>query len=69
MSLVEKRIRQILAEKNIPFEEFEHGAVYTCEEAAGVRGLESAGQGIKDAPVSVSHADPIKGNVIVGRNL
>jgi len=47
MSLVEKKIKQILAEKNIPFEEFEHEAVYTCEQAAAVRGLESAGQGIK----------------------
>jgi len=47
MSLVEKRIKEILSEKNIPFEEFEHEAVYTCEEAAAVRGLESAGQGIK----------------------
>lgn len=47
MSLVEKKIKQILAEKNIPFEEFEHEAVYTCEQAAAVRGLGSAGQGIK----------------------
>ena len=47
MGLVEKRIKQILAEKDIPFEEFEHEAVYTCEEAAAVRGLESAQQGIK----------------------
>lgn len=47
MSLVEKRIKQILAEKKIPFEEFEHEAVYTCEQAAAVRGLGSAKQGIK----------------------
>ena len=47
MSLVEKRIKQIFEEKEIPFEEFEHEAVYTCEQAAAVRGLESAQQGIK----------------------
>jgi len=47
MSLVEKRIKQILIEKNIPFEELEHQAVFTCEEAARVRGLKSAREGIK----------------------
>jgi Ala-tRNA(Pro) deacylase len=47
MSLVEKRIKQIFEEKEIPFEEFEHEAVYTCEQAAAVRGPGSAGQGIK----------------------
>ena len=47
MSLVEKRIKQILIEKKIPFEESEHEAVYTCEEAAKVRGLGSAKEGIK----------------------
>ena len=47
MSLVEKRIKQILIEKNIPFEEFEHEAVYTSEQAAAVRGLGSAKEGIK----------------------
>jgi len=47
MSLVEKRIKQILTEKNIPFEEFEHEAVYTCEQAAAVRGLGTAREGIK----------------------
>jgi prolyl-tRNA editing enzyme YbaK/EbsC (Cys-tRNA(Pro) deacylase) len=47
MSLVEKRIKQILIEKRIPFEELEHQAVFTCEEAARVRGLKSAREGIK----------------------
>ena len=47
MSLVEKRIRQILVEQKIAFEEFEHEAVFTCEQAAKVRGLESAEEGIK----------------------
>ena len=47
MSLVEKKIKQILNEKGIGFEEFEHEAVYTCEQAANVRGLKSAEEGIK----------------------
>ena len=47
MSLIEKRIKQILTEKNIPFEEYEHEAVYTSEQAAAVRGLGSAKEGIK----------------------
>jgi len=47
MSYVEKRIKQILVEKNIEFEEFEHEAVYTSKQAATVRGLKSAKAGIK----------------------
>ncbi len=47
MSWVEKKIKGILAEKNISFEEFEHEAVYTCEQAAVVRGLPSAREGVK----------------------
>jgi prolyl-tRNA editing enzyme YbaK/EbsC (Cys-tRNA(Pro) deacylase) len=47
MSLMEKRIKQILIERGVGFEEFEHEAVYTCEQAAKVRGLESAEEGIK----------------------
>ena len=47
MSLVEKKIKEILTEKNIPFEEFEHEAVYTCEQAEAVRGLGTAKEGIK----------------------
>jgi Ala-tRNA(Pro) deacylase len=46
-SLVEIKIKKILTENNIPFEEFEHEAVYTSEQAAHVRGLESAKEGIK----------------------
>lgn len=44
---VEEKIKQILTEKNIPFEEFEHEPVYTSEQAASVRGLKSAKEGIK----------------------
>jgi Ala-tRNA(Pro) deacylase len=47
MALVEKKIKQALTEKDIPFEEFEHEAVYTSEQAAHVRGLASAKEGIK----------------------
>jgi len=47
MSYVEKRIKQILAKKNIEFKEFQHEAVYTSEQAARVRGLKSAKSGIK----------------------
>ena len=47
MPYVEKKIKQILAEKNIEFEEFQHEAVYTSEQAARVRGLKSAKAGIK----------------------
>ena len=47
MSAVERKIKQILAEKGIPFEEVEHEAVYTSEQAATVRGLGSAREGIK----------------------
>lgn len=47
MSYVEKRIKQILVEKNVEFEEFQHEAVYTSEQAARVRGLKSAKAGIK----------------------
>jgi prolyl-tRNA editing enzyme YbaK/EbsC (Cys-tRNA(Pro) deacylase) len=34
MSFVEHRIKQILSSNRIEFEEMEHEAVYTCEEAA-----------------------------------
>ncbi len=47
MSYVEKRIKQILVEENIEFEEFQHEAVYTSEQAARIRGLKSAKAGIK----------------------
>lgn len=47
MPYVEKNIKRILAEKNIEFEEFQHEAVYTSEQAARVRGLNSAKAGIK----------------------
>ena len=47
MSLVFKRIKQVLKEKHIEFEECEHEPVYTSEQAAKTRGLESAKVGVK----------------------
>ena len=47
MSHLTERTKHILADKNIEFEEFEHEAVYTSEQAARVRGLSSAKQGVK----------------------
>jgi len=47
MPYLTERIKHILAGKNIEFEEFEHEAVYTSEQAARVRGLRSAKQGVK----------------------
>ena len=47
MSHLTERVKRILSDKNIEFEEFEHEAVYTSEEAARVRGLSSAKQGVK----------------------
>jgi len=47
MPYLTERIKYILADKNIEFEEFEHEAVYTSEQAARVRGLRSAKQGVK----------------------
>ena len=47
MSHLTERVKRILTNKNIEFEEFEHEAVYTSEQAAKVRGLRSAKQGVK----------------------
>ncbi len=47
MPYLTERIKHILADKHIEFEEFEHEAVYTSEQAARVRGLNSAKQGVK----------------------
>lgn len=47
MPYTDKKIKQILTEKNIEFDEFEHEAVHTSEQAAEVRGLGSAKQGAK----------------------
>ena len=47
MSPLTERVKHILGDKNIEFEEFEHEAVYTSEQAAKVRGLHSAKQGVK----------------------
>ncbi len=37
MTFIEKKIKQILKEKQIDYEEFEHEPVYTCEVAERVR--------------------------------
>jgi len=47
MPYLAERIKHMLADKHIEFEEFEHEAVYTSEQAARVRGLRSAKQGVK----------------------
>jgi len=46
-SEVLRNIRRILKEKEIAFEEREHEAVFTSEQAAKARGLESEKDGIK----------------------
>ena len=46
MSLAEKKIMQKLQEAGVQFELFEHEPVFTCEQAAEVRGVTPA-QGIK----------------------
>ncbi len=47
MSFVEQRIKNILADSQIEFEETEHEAVYTSQKAAHVIGLESEEAGVK----------------------
>ncbi len=47
MSFVEKRIKSILTNNQIEFEETEHEAVYTSQKAAHVIGLESVEAGVK----------------------
>lgn len=47
MSFVEKKIKKKLDETGVDYEEFEHEAVHTSEEAAEKRGLDSAEKGIK----------------------
>lgn len=47
MSFVEKQIRQILASRKIEFEEMEHEAVYTSQQAARAIGLQTAESGVK----------------------
>jgi len=46
MTLAEKKIMQILNDSNVSFELFEHEPVFTCEQAAKVRGTTPA-EGIK----------------------
>ncbi len=47
MSFIEQRIRSILTNSRIEFEETEHEAVYTSQKAAHVIGLESEEAGVK----------------------
>jgi len=47
MSLVEQRIKSILTNNQIEFEETEHEAVYTSQKAACVMGLETEEAGLK----------------------
>ena len=47
MPYIEKNIKRILTEKNIEFEEFQHEAVHTSEQATRVRGLKSGREVIK----------------------
>jgi len=47
MSLVEQRIKSILTNNQVEFEETEHEAVYTSQKAARVIGLESEEAGVK----------------------
>ena len=47
MAYVYQKVKQILADRNVKFEEYKHEAVYTSEQAAEVRGLGSAKQGAK----------------------
>ena len=47
MSFVEKRIKHLLSNKQIEFEETEHEAVYTSQKAAQVIGLEAEEAGVK----------------------
>ena len=47
MSFIHNKIKQILTEQKIWFEEDEHEPVYTSEQAAAVRGLPSAHAGVK----------------------
>ena len=47
MSFVEQRIKDILTNNQIEFEEIEHEAAYTSQKAAHVIGLESEEAGVK----------------------
>jgi len=47
MSFVEQKIKQILTDNQIEFEETEHEAVYTSHKAAQVIGLEAEEAGVK----------------------
>ncbi|MFB6076209.1 MAG: aminoacyl-tRNA deacylase, partial [Candidatus Aenigmatarchaeota archaeon] len=47
MSFIEKKVKKILKENGVHFEEMEHDPVYTSAEAAEARGLDSPKNGVK----------------------
>lgn len=47
MSLIERRIKDTLADKNVQFEEIQHEAARTSEESAKATGLQNAKNGVK----------------------
>ena len=59
MSFVEQRIKNILADSQIEFEETEHEAVYTSQKAAHVIGLESEEAGVKSLIFKTKKAEYI----------
>jgi len=59
MSFVEQRIKNILTNNQIEFEETEHEAVYTSQKAAHVIGLESEEAGVKSLIFKTKEAEYI----------
>jgi Cys-tRNA(Pro) deacylase len=59
MSFVEQRIKNILTDSQIEFEETEHEAVYTSQKAAHVIGLESEEAGVKSLIFKTKKAEYI----------
>lgn len=59
MSFVEQRIKNILTNNHIEFEETEHEAVYTSQKAAHVIGLESEEAGVKSLIFKTKKAEYI----------
>jgi len=48
MTFIEKKIKKLLEEKGVEYEEFEHEPVYTCEAADRVRKTGENSKGIKN---------------------
>ncbi len=59
MSFVDQRIKNILTDSQIEFEETEHEAVYTSQKAAHVIGLESEEAGVKSLIFKTKEAEYI----------